>query len=100
MASSFCTPALLNGTDFSGSCAADMVHPSFWKADDARGAEKAGESLVKGGVDFDTAWTRLKTGRPYGRERTGSMSTRATAGTGVLIENTIEIPTQYTPDHP
>jgi len=72
----------------------------FWKAEDAKGAEKAADALVKAGVDFDTAYARLKAGRTYGREKTGEQSTRATAGTGILITNTIEVPAEYTPDRP
>ena len=80
--------------------AIDKAFADFWKADEAKNAEKAAESLIKAGVDFDTAWARLKAGRPYGKERTGELSMRATAGAGVLIENAIEIPDDYTPDHP
>lgn len=78
----------------------EKAFAEFWKADEAKNAEKAAESLVKSGVDFDTAWARLKAGRPYGKERTGDLSIRATAGAGVLIENAIEIPADYTPDRP
>ena len=80
--------------------AIDKAFADFWKADEAKNAEKAAESLIKAGVDFDTAWARLKAGRPYGKERTGELSMRATAGAGVLIENAIEIPDDYTPEHP
>jgi dienelactone hydrolase len=80
--------------------AVDKAFAEFWKADDAKGAEKAAETLVKAGVDFETAWARLKAGRTYSKERTGEWSVRATAGAGLLIENTIDIPAEYTPDHP
>src|SRR5580765_5649257 len=76
--------------------AIDKAFAEFWKADEAKNAEKAAESLVKAGVDFETAWARLKAGRPYGKERTGELSMRATAGAGLLIENTIEVPDEYT----
>src|SRR5262245_53835211 len=80
--------------------AVDKAFADFWKADDAKGAEKAAEALVKADVDFETAWARLKAGRSYGKQRTGERSMRATAGAGLLIENTIAIPAEYTPDHP
>jgi hypothetical protein len=80
--------------------AVDKAFADFWKADDAKGAEKAAENLVKAGVDFESAFTRLKAGRSYGREKTGEQSMRATAGAGLLINNIIEVPPEYTPDHP
>jgi predicted esterase len=78
--------------------AIDKAFADFWKAEDARGAERAADSLVKAGVDFDTAWARLKAGRVYGRERTGEQSVRMSTGAGFLIGNTIEVPAEYTPD--
>ena len=76
-------PALLAARQ---SSAIDKAFADFWKADDARGAEKAAEGLLKAGVDFDAAWARLKAGRQYGRERTGEQSMRSTAGAGLLID--------------
>src|SRR5262245_28493679 len=79
--------------------AIDKAFADLWKADDAKAAEKAADALVKAGVDFETAWARLKAGRTYGKERTGELSMRATAGTGLLLENTIDVPAEYTPEH-
>jgi hypothetical protein len=82
------------------SSAVDKAFAEFWKADEAKGAEKAADGIVKAGVDFESAWTRLKAGRQYGREKTGELSMRATAGAGLLINNTIEVPAEYTPKRP
>lgn len=78
----------------------DEAFADFWKADDPRGAEKAAERIAKAGIDFNTAYQRLKAGRPYGKEKTGEVSMRFPAGTGVLFDNGIEIPLDYTPDKP
>lgn len=78
----------------------DKAFADFWKADDARGAERAAERIVKAGVDFDTAYARLQAGRIYGKEKTGEFSMRFTAGAGVLFNNVIGIPAAYSPERP
>jgi dienelactone hydrolase len=40
----------------------------------------------------------LKQGRPYGKEKTGEFAMRFPASTGVLFDNFIEVPSDYTPD--
>lgn len=80
--------------------AVDKAFAAFWKADDPRGAERAAGRLLKTGVDFDTAYQRLKVGRPYGKEKTGEFGMRFTGGPGLLFENRIEIPDDYTPARP
>jgi predicted esterase len=77
--------------------AVERAFADFWKADDPRDAARAGERLVKAGVDFDTALRRLKAGRPYGQQRTGEFTWRHPAGVGTMFENTIEIPADYDP---
>ncbi len=78
--------------------ALDRAFAEFWKADGARPAERAAERVLKTGADFDAIYTRLKTGRPYGKEKTGEFSLRAAAGPGTVFDNRIEIPDDYTPD--
>jgi len=70
----------------------------FWKADDVRGAERAGERLARSGIDFDTLYARLRAGRPYRAEKTGEFAMRFPAGAGLLFENSIEVPAAYTPE--
>lgn len=78
--------------------ALDKAFADYWKADDVRGASRAAERIVKTGVDFDSAYARLQAGRPYGKEKTGEIAVRVPAGAGILLENTIDIPAEYTPD--
>jgi hypothetical protein len=78
--------------------AVDKAFADFWKADDVRGAERAAERILKTGADFEALYARLSQGRTYGKEKTGEFSMRFPAGTGVLFENTIEIPPDYSPD--
>jgi predicted esterase len=70
---------------------------AFWKAEDARGAARAAERIVKTGVDFDTAYVLLKAGRVYDKERTGEFPMRFPAGAGLLFENNVEVPGEYSP---
>lgn len=79
------------------STATDKAFADLWKAHDAKGAERAGDRLVKSGLDFDTIYTRLKAGRTYGKEKTGEIPMRFPAGAGVLFDNIVEIPATYDP---
>lgn len=80
--------------------AVDRAFEDFWKADDARGAERAAERLLRTGVTFEDAFARLRRGRVYGREKTGSFAMRFTGGAGVVFENFVEVPAEYTPAKP
>lgn len=46
---------------------------------------------------FDTEWARLKSGRAYGPEKTGTFSIRYPAGKGVEFDNVVEVPAEYDP---
>jgi hypothetical protein len=78
--------------------ALDRAFAEFWKADDPRSAERAAERIVKTAADFDTIYARLTAGRPFGKERTGEIAMRFPAGTGVLFDNYIDVPAEYTPE--
>ena len=80
--------------------ALDKAFVDFWKADDPRAAERAAERVLKADADFDTLYARLKAGRTYGKEKTGELSMRFSAGGGAMFDNRIEIPDDYTPAHP
>jgi hypothetical protein len=41
----------------------DRLFADFWKAEDARSAERAGERIAKADPDFDALYARLKAGR-------------------------------------
>ena len=53
--------------------------------------------MVKSGVDFDATYARLKAGRAYNKEKTGEFPMRFPAGAGLLFDNTVEVPAEYTP---
>jgi hypothetical protein len=78
--------------------ALDKAFADFWKAEDPRAAERAIDRIVKTGADFETLAARLAQGRTYGQETRGAFSMRFPAGAGVLFDNTIEVPADYTPD--
>ncbi len=80
--------------------AVDKAFEDFWKADDPKDAARAAERVLKTGVDFDTAWARLKAGRAYKQEKTGELTWRHSAGMGAVFENRIEIPQDYDPARP
>ena len=79
--------------------AAAKAFEAYWKAGSPKDAAKAAENVAKSGVDFDTAWTRLKRGRPYKKEKTGAISWRY-PGPGGVYDNAIEIPEDYEPSRP
>jgi predicted esterase len=77
--------------------AIEKAFDDFWKAGNIGDAEKAAQRLLKTGVDFDTAWSRLQAGRRYVPQRAGSQMFRLAAVDGTVIENTVEIPREYDP---
>ena len=83
----------------SANSAIDKAFEAYWKAGSTKDAERAAERVVKSGVDFDTAWARLKQGRPYRKEKTGEFSWRY-PGPGGVYDNAIEIPADYDPSKP
>jgi predicted esterase len=78
--------------------ATDPAFAEFWRADDPKEAERAAERILKTRIDFETAYARLKVGRPYAMEKTGQFSLRFPAGAGVVFDNGIEVPTDYSPE--
>jgi predicted esterase len=80
--------------------AVDKLFEAYWKADNAAGAAKVGERLIKSGVDFDPAFAQLKKGRVYPKERTGSFSWRYPGPEGAVFDNVIEVPDEYDPTRP
>ena len=75
---------------------ADAAFKAFWDASSTPAAEKTVRAIVESGVDFDDAWTRLKAGRNYGKEKTGVIRQQGSVG-GESFETIIEIPEEYTP---
>jgi hypothetical protein len=80
------------------STALDHAFAEFWKARDTRAAERVVPRILRTGADFDTLYARLRQGRPFGKQKIGEFSMRFPASPGVLFDNTIEVPADYTPD--
>ena len=74
----------------------DATFDAFFGAGNPRAAEKIAERIAKSGIDFDTAWARLKKGRTYTKAATGRRVERQHVD-GASFENTIEIPEDYDP---
>jgi predicted esterase len=47
--------------------------------------------------DFDAEWARLKKGRAYAAEKTGTFSIKYPAGKGTEFDNVVEVPADYDP---
>ena len=77
----------------------DAAFDAFFRAGNPGAAEKIADRIAKGGVDFDTAWARLKKGRTYTKAATGRRVERQNVD-GTTFENTIEIPDEYDPSRP
>ncbi|MBI4264992.1 MAG: dienelactone hydrolase family protein [Acidobacteria bacterium] len=78
------------------SAALDAAFAAFWDADDVRGAERAGQRIVEAGADFDDVLARLRAGRTYKKEATGTREMAATVE-GIRLDNVVEIPPEYDP---
>jgi predicted esterase len=77
----------------------DGSFDAFFHSGNPGAAEKVGERIAKAGVDFDTAWARLKKGRAYSKASTGRRIERQNVD-GTSFENAIEIPEDYDPSRP
>jgi predicted esterase len=88
--------AVTIGVSGSAPDSTDAAFEAFFRAGNPGAAEKIAERMAKGGIDFDTAWARLKKGRTYTRASTGRRVERQLVD-GTAFENTIEIPEQYDP---
>ena len=72
----------------------DATFKAFWDAQTTPAAEKTVHGIIDSGVDFDGAWTRLKAGRTYAKEKTG-LARQMTSVGGESFEALIEIPAEY-----
>ena len=90
--------ALIGLTAYSvhGAGNVDAAFRAFWDAQTPAAAEKTVRGIVESGVDFDTAWTRLKAGRTYAKEKTGLIRVPTYVG-GESFEALFEIPAEYDP---
>src|ERR1041385_774220 len=72
----------------------DAAFKAFWDAPTTAAAEKTVHGIIESGITFDDAWTRLKAGRSYAKEKTGLIRQPVTLG-GESFETLIEIPAEY-----
>jgi dienelactone hydrolase len=72
------------------------VFKTFWDAATTAAAEKATHAIAESGIDFDTAYARLKAGRPYAKEKSGLIRL-PTIVNGESFETLLEIPAEYDP---
>jgi predicted esterase len=77
--------------------AIEKAFEDYWKAGNPGDADKAAQRLLKAGVDFDTAWSRVHDGRRYTAQKSGTQMMRLASVDGTIIDNTIEIPREYDP---
>src|SRR5262245_55786964 len=74
----------------------DAAMKVFWDADDQGSAEKAAKLVVASGASFDEVRARLKTGRTYGKAKTGRVE-MPTRDHGLALDNLLEVPADYDP---
>src|ERR1043165_2486616 len=74
----------------------DAAFRAFWDAPTPSAAEHTIRAIADSGIDFDSAMTKLKAGRPYTKQKTGLIRQPASVG-GESFETLIEIPDDYDP---
>ena len=65
---------------------------------DAGKADKAAQQVLATGASFDVVEARLKRGRDFVSKPTGRVPLPTTVN-GVAMDNVLEVPPEYTPDH-
>jgi hypothetical protein len=74
----------------------DAAMRAFWDADDAGDADKAAKQILASGATFEEVRARLKTGRPYAKQKTGRIELPS-KDHGLSLDNIVEIPAEYDP---
>ena len=69
----------------------------FFATENPADAATVAEQLVGAGVDFDTAYARLKKGPVYGDQKRGEFSLRWRSKSGPFFNNVVEVPGDYDP---
>ena len=77
--------------------AVDVAFDKFFAAESPADAVAAADQLVAAGVDFDTAYARLKKGRFYGDEKRGEYALRWKSKSGPFFNNIVDVPADYDP---
>lgn len=76
---------------------AALLFERFWSAENPGDAQVVADQLVAAGVDFDSAYTRLKQGRGFGDEKRGEYSLRWKSKSGPFFNNIVNVPADYDP---
>jgi dienelactone hydrolase len=93
----FVACALLGGVPtVSAQVALDNALDAYWRAANPKDAAKVAEQVVKSGADFDAVASRLKQGRTYKTEKTGTLLFRSPGVSGTF-ETRVDIPADYNP---
>jgi len=77
--------------------AAEALFEKFFAAENPADAATVADQLVAAGMDFDTAFARLKKGRFYGDEKRGEYALRWKSKSGPFFNNLVEVPSDYDP---
>jgi dienelactone hydrolase len=77
--------------------AVDTAFEKFFAAENPVDAALAADQLAAAGVDFDTAYARLKKGRFYGDEKRGEYALRWKSKSGPFFNNIVDVPADYDP---
>src|SRR5262245_57602058 len=86
----------LNAQTVSPTAKFDAAMRAFWDAGDTGDAEKAGKQVVASGAGFEDIRARLKTGRPYSKQKTGRVDLPS-RDQGIALDNIVEVPADYDP---
>jgi predicted esterase len=76
---------------------ADALFTRFFAAETPTDAATLGAEIVSAGIDFDSAFSRLKKGRAYLDEKRGEYSLRWRSKSGPFFNNVVEVPADYDP---
>ncbi len=81
--------------------AIDRAFARYWRASNPRDAERAADDVLKTGIDFDSAFARLKSGRPYDRSvQTGAIVLSVRSSDLMEHRTRVRIPADYDPSTP
>ena len=75
----------------------DATFQKFWEARTSSQAAKVVAELAATGVDFDEALRRLKTGRPYTRQKSGVFTLSNQTEDGTVHYYAVSVPAGYDP---
>ena len=75
----------------------DAAFEKFWAAKSPNEAERMVDDIIKAGVTFDDALRRLKAGRTYTNQKTGTVMLNHRAKDGVEYFYALNVPANYDP---